>query len=210
MIQGIKHIIFDLGNVLLNIDPSLTHKALQDLNIPNFDEVYFSLNEKNIFHDLEINALSPRQFIDAIREASGLPLEDLQIIDAWNALLLDFPLRRLQILQQLQLHYDLVLLSNTNEIHEEYFNKALQSAHGIPNIGVFFDKVYYSHRVGMRKPNPSIFQRVLDDCSFKPEHTLFIDDLEQNTLAAEALGIKTIWLKEGMTIEKDIFLSITN
>ena len=124
MIQGIKHIIFDLGNVLLNIDPSLTHKALQDLNIPNFDEVYFSLNEKNIFHDLEINALSPRQFIDAIREASGLPLEDLQIIDAWNALLLDFPLRRLQILQQLQLHYDLVLLSNTNEIHEEYFNKA--------------------------------------------------------------------------------------
>lgn len=210
MIQGIKHIIFDLGNVLLNIDPSLTHKALQDLNIPNFDEAYFSLNEKNIFHDLEINALSPRQFIDAIREASGLPLEDLQIINAWNALLLDFPLRRLQILQQLQLHYDLVLLSNTNEIHEESFNKTLHNAHGIPNIGVFFDKVYYSHRVGMRKPNPSIFQRVLDDCSFKPEHTLFIDDLEQNTLAADALGIKTIWLKEGMTIEKDIFLSTTN
>lgn len=210
MIQGIKHIIFDLGNVLLNIDPSLTHKALQDLNIPNFDEVYFSLNEKNIFHDLEINALSPRQFIDAIREASGLPLEDQQIINAWNALLLDFPLRRLQILQQLQLHYDLVLLSNTNEIHEESFNKTLHNAHGIPNIGVFFDKVYYSHRVGMRKPNPSIFQRVLDDCSFNPEHTLFIDDLEQNTLAAEALGIKTIWLKDGMTIEKDIFLSTTN
>lgn len=210
MIQGIKHIIFDLGNVLLNIDPSLTHKALQDLNIPNFDEVYFSLNEKNIFHELEINALSPRQFIDVIRETSGLPLEDHQIINAWNALLLDFPLRRLQILQQLQLHYDLVLLSNTNEIHEESFNKTLHSAHGIPNIGVFFDKVYYSHRVGMRKPNPAIFQRVLDDCSFKPEHTLFIDDLEQNTLAAEGLGIKTIWLKEGMTIEKDIFLSTTN
>lgn len=210
MIQGIKHIIFDLGNVLLNIDPLLTDKALRELNIPDFDKVYSNLNEKNIFHDLETNTISPRQFIDSIREASGLALEDFQIIDAWNALLLDFPLRRLQILQQLQLHYDLVLLSNTNEIHEEYFNKVLHKAHGIPNIGVFFDKVYYSHRVGMRKPNPAIFQRVIDDCDFKPEHTLFIDDLEQNTLAAESLGIRTIWLKEGMTIENDIFRNTVN
>lgn len=210
MIQGIKHIIFDLGNVLLNIDPLLTDKALRELNIPDFDKVYSNLNEKNIFHDLETNTISPRQFIDSIREASGLALEDFQIIDAWNALLLDFPLRRLQILQQLQLHYDLVLLSNTNEIHEEYFNKLLHKAHGIPNIGVFFDKVYYSHRVGMRKPNPAIFQRVIDDCAFKPEHTLFIDDLEQNTLAAESLGIRTIWLKEGMTIENDIFRNTVN
>lgn len=210
MIQGIKHIIFDLGNVLLNIDPSLTDKALRELNIPDFDKVYTNLQEKNIFHDLETNAISPKQFIDSIREASGLALEDCQIIDAWNALLLDFPLRRLQILQQLQLHYDLVLLSNTNEIHEEYFNKVLHKAHGIPNIGVFFDKVYYSHRIGMRKPNTAIFQRVIDDCSFKPEHTLFIDDLEQNTLAAESLGIRTIWLKEGMSIENDIFRNTVN
>lgn len=208
MIEGIKHIIFDLGNVLLNIDPSLTDKALRELNIPDFDSVYGKLNEKNIFHDLETNTINPKQFIEAIRTTSGLPLDDQQIICAWNALLLDFPLRRLQILQQLQLHYDLVLLSNTNEIHEECFNKTLHSAHGIPNIGVFFDRVYYSHRVGMRKPNPAIYQRVLDECSFRPEHTLFIDDLEQNTLAAESLGIKTIWLKEGMTIEKDIFLNL--
>jgi putative hydrolase of the HAD superfamily len=62
----------------------------------------------------------------------------------------------------------------------------------------------------MRKPNPAIFQKVLTDCSFKPEHTLFIDDIEENTLAAATLGIQTIWLKEGMSIEKDIFLSITN
>ncbi len=210
MIKDIKHIIFDLGNVLLNIDPSLTHKALQDLSIPHFDQVYNNLKEQNIFHDLETNTINPRQFIDRIREASGLPLQDYQIIDAWNALLLDFPLRRLQILQQLQLHYDLVLLSNTNEIHEEYFNKELQKAHGIPNIGVFFDKVYYSHRVGMRKPDPAIFQRVINECSFKPEHTLFIDDLEQNTLVAESLGIKTIWLKEGMSIENDIFRNTIN
>lgn len=208
MIKGIKHIIFDLGNVLLNINPDLTVKALQALQIPDFETVYRELHAQNIFNHLETGTLSPQQFIDAIKIYAPSATTDQHISNAWNALLLDFPLRRLQILQQLQLHYDLVLLSNTNEIHEQYFNQTLHTAHGIPNIGVFFDKVYYSHRVGLRKPDPAIFQRVLDECSFRPEQTLFIDDIEENTIAAASLGIQTIWLKEGMTIEKDIFLRL--
>lgn len=210
MIKGIKHIIFDLGNVLLNINPDLTYKALADLKIPDFERVYQSLLQQNIFEDLEVNKISGQQFIDIIKQTAQIPLQDHSIINAWNALLLDFPLRRLQLLQQLQLHYDLILLSNTNEIHEQQFNKTLHQSHGIPNIGVFFDKVYYSHKVGIRKPAPQIFELVLNECSFNPQHTLFIDDLEQNTLAAAQLGIQTIWLKEGMTIEKDIFLSLSN
>jgi putative hydrolase of the HAD superfamily len=210
MIKGIKHIIFDLGNVLLNINPQLSYNALAALGIPNFELVYQDLVQQHIFEDLETNAISSQEFIDAIKTASKIDLNDEAIIHAWNALLLDFPLRRLQILQQLQLHYDLVLLSNTNEIHEESFNRTLQQRHGIPNIGVFFDRVYLSHRVGLRKPNPLIFQRVIEECSFKPEHTLFIDDIEENTLAATSLGIQSIWLKEGMSIEKDIFLNPTN
>ena len=120
-------------------------------------------------------------------------------------MLLDFPIRRLQILQQLALYYDLFLLSNTNEIHEEAFNKILMDAHGIPNIGVFFDKVYLSHRLGLRKPMKEIFERVLNDNGLKAEETLFIDDSPQHIAAAKELGIQTIYLEKGMTIEKDIF-----
>ncbi|MDI9320821.1 MAG: HAD family phosphatase [Phycisphaerales bacterium] len=210
MIKGIKHIIFDLGNVLLNIDPGLTYMALADLQIPDFENFYHSLLQQNIFEDLEVNKISAQQFIDIIKQTAQIPLQDQSIINAWNALLLDFPIRRLQLLQQLQLHYDLILLSNTNEIHEEQFNRTLYLSHGIPNIGVFFDKVFYSHKVGMRKPASEIFELVLNQCSFNPQHTLFIDDLEQNTIAAARLGIQTIWLKEGMSIEKDIFVHPSN
>jgi putative hydrolase of the HAD superfamily len=210
MIKGIKHIIFDLGNVLLNIDPTLTYLALKDLGISNVDLVYQKLNEQFIFEKFETNDISSKHFVDVIKTEARIPLEDEEIINAWNALILDFPLRRLQILQQLQLHYDLVLLSNTNEIHETYFNQLLQQRHGIPNIGVFFDKVYLSHRVGLRKPNSKIYERVIADCGFNPSNTLFIDDLEQNIQAAANLGIQTIWLTNGMTIEKDIFLPKEN
>ncbi len=205
MIEGIKHIIFDLGGVLLNIDYSLTEKAFIAAGVTNFPQLYSQLQQSDLFDNLETGRMTREEFISAMQKASTTPLSEQQVLDAWNALLLDFPLRRLQILQQLRLYYDLVLLSNTNEIHEEVFNNTLQRDHGIPNIGVFFDKVYLSHRVGMRKPMVALFERVLDENGFKAEHTLFIDDSPQHIEAAKKAGIRTIYLEKGMTIEDDIF-----
>jgi FMN phosphatase YigB (HAD superfamily) len=205
MIEGIKHIIFDLGGVLLNIDYSLTENAFIAAGVTNFPQLYSQLQQSDLFDRWETGQMSRAEFISTMQQASSTPLTEQQVLDCWNALLLNFPLRRLQILQQLRLYYDLVLLSNTNEIHEEVFNNTLQSSHGIPNIGVFFDKVYLSHRVGMRKPDVALFQRVLDENGFKPEHTLFIDDSPQHIEAAKKTGIRTIYLEKGMTIEDDVF-----
>ncbi len=205
MIEGIKHIIFDLGGVLLNIDYKLTEKAFLALGIKDFPQLYSQLKQTPLFDDVETGKISGVEFIAQLQQVAGVPLTDEQVVNAWNAMLLNFPLRRLQILQQLSLHYDLVLLSNTNEIHEAAFNKILQREHGIPNIGVFFDKVYLSHKVGLRKPMPEIFQKVLDDTGFDAEATLFIDDSPQHIVGAEKVGIKAIHLTSNMTIEKDIF-----
>jgi putative hydrolase of the HAD superfamily len=206
MIKGIKHIIFDLGGVLLNLDHKRTQDAFADLGLMNFEEVWGTVQQTPLFDDFEVGKINRDEFISSIRNIAGIGASDQQIVEAWNALLLDFPLRRLQILQQLRIHYDLLLLSNTNEIHEEAFNKILMEANGIPNIGVFFDKVYLSNRIGMRKPNKEIFERVLNENQLQPIHTLFIDDSLPNIEAANKLGIQTIYLDKGMTIEKDIFL----
>lgn len=206
MITGIKHIIFDLGGVLLNIDYSLTEQSFIALGIENFPQLYSQLKQTTLFDDLETGKVDTEYFIGELAKISGQDLQSHQLISAWNAMLLDFPLRRLQILQQLRLHHDLILLSNTNEIHEAAFNKILMDSHSIPNIGVFFDKVYLSHRVGMRKPDTEVFQRILNDTGFKPDHTLFIDDSPQHIEGAKKLGIQTIYLEKGMTIENNIFL----
>ena len=205
MVTGIKHIIFDLGGVLLNIDYKLTEQAFIDAGIKDFHELYSQLSQSSLFDLFETGKITKEEFIAGLQKAASVPITEAQIITAWNSMLLDFPLRRLQILQQLQLHYNTFLLSNTNEIHEEAFNDILMRSHGIPNIGVFFDRVYYSHRLGLRKPDKEIFQRVLDDNSLRPEETLFIDDSPQHIEGAKALGIQTIYLAKGMTIEEDIF-----
>jgi len=207
MIKGIRHIIFDLGGVLLNIDYTATEKAFADLGIADFHTKFSQLSQTNFFDDWETGKISQDAFISGMREAAhGVPLSDSQILHAWNAMLLDFPLRRLQILQQLRIYYDLFLLSNTNETHEKAFNTTLKENHGIPSIGHFFDKVYYSHRVGLRKPGKEIFQRILDENNLKPEHTLFIDDSPQHIATAKSLGLQTIHLEKGMSIEEHVFL----
>lgn len=207
MIQGIKHIIFDLGGVILNIDYQLTEQAFIDAGIKDFPALYSKLQQTDLFDKFETGCISREEFIHALQQAATSPVTEAQVAGAWNAMILDYPIRRLQILQQLRLYYDLFLLSNTNELHEETFNDVLMRSHGIPNIGVFFDKVYLSHRVGMRKPSKEIFERVLNENGLKPVETLFIDDSPQHIATAKELGIQTIYLEKGMTIEDNIFKS---
>lgn len=205
MFQNIRHIIFDLGGVLLNIDYQLTSAAFVKLGIKDFDKKYSQLKQTSLFDDFETGEINSRYFIDDLKKIVSPEVSDEDIRNAWNAMLLDFPLRRLQILQQLQLHFDTFLLSNTNEIHEEKFNQILKQQTGFPSLGVLFDKVYYSHRVGLRKPDSAIFELILNSHQLNPEKTLFIDDSPQHIESAKNIGIQTIWLKQGMSIEEHIF-----
>lgn len=205
MITGIRHIIFDLGGVLLNIDYTLTEQAFIALGIKDFPAIYSQAQQTALFDRLETGHMPQAEFITSLQQIAGVPLTEQDIITAWNAMLLDLPVRRLQLLQQLRNHYDLILLSNTNEIHEAAFNKIVLDTRGV-GLGTFFDKVYLSHRMGMRKPNVATFRRILDENGFRPEHTLFLDDSIQHIEGARSLGIQAIHMEPGMTIEDNIFL----
>lgn len=203
--ENIKHIIFDLGGVLINIDYHRTAEAFKALGVQDFDHKYSQAAQTDLFSDFETGKIGEAEFVQALEEWTGTSVSHQQILDAWNAMLLDIPLRRLQVLQQLQLHYDIVLLSNTNETHERAFNKILKEVCGFDNLAVFFDKVFYSHRIGMRKPHVETFKHVLDYTGFNPAHTLFLDDSLQHIEGAKAAGIQAIWMEPGMTMEETIF-----
>lgn len=205
MFEGIRHIIFDLGGVILNIDYHRPVEEFRKLGIEKPDAMYSQQAQNQLFDELETGRISETEFYRALRSNCPKEVSDVQLRDAWNSILLDFPIRRLQILQQLQLHYDLFLCSNTNAIHEEAFNRILQQTCGYPSLALFFDKVYLSHRVGLRKPDPAIFKRILDDNGLQAQHTLFLDDSLQHIEAAKGLGIQTLWVSDGLTMEKDIF-----
>lgn len=198
--SSVKNIIFDLGGVLLNIDYSLTQKAFQQLGVTNFDALYSQLHQEKVFDNFEMGLISAPEFRDTLRGFSKTNLNDRQIDAAWNAMLLDLPKQRLQLLQHLTARYRLFLLSNTNEIHINCFSNYLQKTFGIPDLSSVFEKEFFSYEMKMRKPDAKIYETVLDEKKIFAHETVFIDDLLINTKAAEMLGLKTIHLPPPNTI----------
>ena len=209
MLQNIGHIeniIFDLGGVILNIDPFKTVAEMKKLGLRNFDAVYAHLKQTHTLDNLEKGLISQRAFLDDIKAESDEPVSDEQVLKAWNALLIDFPRERIRLLEQLQKdrRFRTFLLSNTNAIHYQVYTRMLQEQHGIEGLEALFDRAYFSHEMHMRKPDAGIYARVLEENAMDPKKTLFIDDSKANIEAARALGIEGYHL-EGHTSISDLF-----
>lgn len=193
-LSNVKQIIFDLGGVILDIDYHLTIKAFQQLGISDFDLLYSQMKQSDLFDDIETGAITPDAFRNKIRIVAQQDFSDQAIDDAWNALLLHLPPHRIEILKRLQSRYRLFLLSNTNVIHYEAYTRLIQQENGIDGLEPLFEKTYYSHEMGLRKPDPKIFTTVLEAHDLKAEETLFIDDSPQHIESAQKLGLQTYHL----------------
>lgn len=199
--ENIKAIIFDFGGVILNIDYYKTSKAFKDLGVANFEDMYSQKNADHIFQQLEEGKIGEMEFYDAFRQSTQLHLTDIQIETAWNTMLLDYRKEALFTLKKIKNKYKLFLLSNTNIIHQKAFNNIYEQDFGKGSIQDYFDRIYYSHEIGSRKPDHKPYEFVVNENNLSPSETLFIDDSTQNIEAAKSLGLQTVLLKEGMEIE---------
>ena len=197
----IKNIIFDLGGVIYNIDYQLSIDAFKKLGIRNFKERYSQSSQSPLFDQLETGKISPEEFHEGIRLESGLPLTATQIDTAWNAMLINMPPNRVELLKAISGNYQIYLLSNTNAIHIPLFNEQVDREFGKGVFHAIFRKVYLSYELKMRKPNKEIFEYVLLENNLLPQETLFIDDSLQHVEGAKTTGIRTLWLKPGWNIE---------
>ncbi len=199
--QNIKAIIFDLGGVLLNIDFKKVSDSFKVLGVDTFDEMYSQSEVNMLFENLEVGKISEDEFCNAINNHSGKSILSNDITTAWNSILLDFRMESLAHLKTLKNKYKLFLLSNTNSIHLEAFNKIFDKSIGQATFNSFFDKTYYSHEIGLRKPDAAAYLYVLNENDLLPQETLFIDDTLKNIKGAEAVGLQTIFLSDGEKIE---------
>ncbi len=193
--QNIRNIIFDYGNVIFAIDFGKAQQAFSDLGIRDVAGIYAHKNQDPLFDDFDRGMISSAGFRDGIRRLAGNPeLTDGQIDRAWNALLLGVPEGNHELLLQCREKYHTFLLSNNNEIHYTWILDHLQNEYGLQGNDSFFEKSYYSHLVGMRKPAPEIFELVIRENNLLPDETLFIDDSPQHLDAARKFGIQTALL----------------
>ncbi len=200
VLGGVKNIIFDLGGVLLNIDPQLTVDAFVKLGLRNTDKLYTKLQQHRLFDRFETGDISIVEFCNDLRHLSNISVSDEQIIDAWNMMILDFPASKIDLLNKLKSHYRLFLLSNTTETHIKKFDAIVYSDTG-KYLYEYFEKAYYSNEMGMRKPHVEIFQYVMKQHGMLPPETLFVDDSLANIEGAQKAGLNTLHITEKGMVE---------
>lgn len=180
----IKNVVFDFGNVFINLDiDGAIKNALNIFKLKHFPEEMVAVNSL-----YEQGLLTSNEFIEFYSE--NFPeIEDDKIIETWNFMLKDFPKYRLEFLQNLKetKEYKLILLSNTNEIHIDWVKKHVHFYKDFKNC---FDAFYLSHEIKLRKPTTEIFDFVLSNNNLNAEETLFIDDNQENITTAKQLGYK--------------------
>ena len=201
-----KNLIFDLGNVLYDIDFVKMYKAFEALGIPNFEN-HFTLNKSDqIFFDLEKGFINERAFCEGFNKLYHLSLSHQEIVDAWNALLVGYRKESVEWVKDHNSQFSTFLYSNTNQIHYDQFIPQYSREIG-GNFENLFKTPYYSHKMGQRKPDPASFQFILDKEGLIAEETLFIDDNEPNIIAAASVGLQVLFLQTGMRVEKDLIIS---
>ncbi len=191
-LTGIKNIVFDLGRVLLNINPLLTQAGLAELGYRP-DNESAGAKDDEIVIKLERGALSDDDFIKDVLSVVKEGATPDDIIRVWNAMLLDFPENHVSTIQRLKKDYKIFLLSNSNSIHYKSYTSAFRQRYGF-EFGELFEKMWFSFHIGITKPDPEIFRYILEDRKLVPSETLFIDDTLVHVEAAQGMGIRTFHL----------------
>ncbi|HEX8270732.1 MAG TPA: HAD family phosphatase [Flavobacterium sp.] len=194
----VNTIIFDFGDVFINLEKQAVADAFKELGLEEFNDDLTELNSK-----YEKGIITELQFLEGFQQY--IPFAGIEEIrTAWNKMIGEFPLYRLEFLQLLSTKYRLFLLTNTDATHISRFEHSV----GMSFSGDFyrcFEKVYYSFEMGMRKPEPEIFRHIINQHDLSPRRTLFIDDKQENTDAAQLLGLQVWNLQAGKEDVVDLF-----
>lgn len=181
----IKNIIFDLGNVLFNIDENKTYDGLKEILDPALCENIY----EEVFIPYELGEISEEAFFNRLQRRSKKVLQGDVYMEIWNLMLLDFPKHRIEFLERLRKQYKLILLSNNNITHLRNVLRIMKTSLGVSNLNDYFDHIYFSHDLHLRKPDIAIYKFVLEEAKILAEESLFIDDNLENYTAALTLGI---------------------
>jgi glucose-1-phosphatase len=195
---AIDTIIFDLGNVIVDLDLEATSRELKTMLRSHVSQQELQL----LFEQYELGYFSEMAFLQKMKQVCLPTVEESTILTAWNAILLGVNPIRWEMLKVLKAKYQLLVLSNTNETHINWVHKDLRENHQLFDFEGLFDQVYYSHQLHLRKPNKEIYHAVIEASTLEPGRTLFVDDNLDNVKAGAEAGLCVYHHEIGAEIAK--------
>ena len=183
-----------MGGVIFRQDSEEAFRRFREAGLD--PEKYMgAFGQKEFFLDVENGKIDADTFCRKMAEASGrehVSWEEAQ--HCWLGFLKDVPVERLHYLLELKKHYHVCLLSNTNPFMMSFTRSSKFSSDGKP-ISFYFDTLFCSYEMKAYKPDSEIFIKALDTDKMIADETLFLDDSMKNIVAAQRLGLQTLYVK---------------
>jgi len=188
--SSIKNVVFDLGGVIITLNRECAVKRFEEIGLKSANELIDPYEQRGFFLDVENGKIGVEEFCQQLTEHAGKEISKEQALYGWLGFVVEVPQYKLDYILELRKKYKVYLLSNTNPFIQEWARSSAFSSAGRP-IGDYFDKMYASYEVGITKPDPAIYEYMLNDLGMIPRETLFVDDGRLNIEAAHAFGIQT-------------------
>lgn len=189
--------IFDMGNVIIDIDFKRVLGVWSHLSGTPLATLTERFKMGEVFQQHERGEISDEQFAADLCNEMGIALSFEQFSAGWHAVFVGLRPEIISLFQKLREEgHRVVVLSNTNRLHLDFWPQHY------PEIEANTDAMYLSQNLGMRKPEPEIFQHVLEKEGFTADQAVFFDDVAENIEAARAAGIEAVWVEDNQTVPK--------
>ncbi len=184
----IRHIIFDLGNVIVQVHPTRTMQdfarrcGLSETKVRSF---YLS----QLHLDFMAGKYRPKEFFLRLVQEFPCAVEEEEFRRIWNRVIGEPKTGIAPLIAKLKNRYTLSICSNTDPWHWEEAQKKCPFLQD-------FDHYFLSFEMKRNKPDPQIFQLILESLKAEGKECVFIDDTLENIRVAEKFGIYGIHAEE--------------
>ncbi len=197
----IKAIVFDMGGVLVDLDPKACIRAFLDiLGYERIKELIDPYHQKGIYGELEEGAISADEFRAAVLAESRPGCTPQDVDRCMDAMISGMEPYKADLLRELSKKYPLYLLSNNNAIAYDTFHQILRDLGLDPDT--IFREEFCSFQMKLLKPDSEFFREAIRRIGLPPEEILFVDDSQTNIEAARSLGIQTVLSPQGADLRK--------
>ncbi len=174
----IKQVLFDIGNVLLRFDHTPAIEKIQRYARKNLEDVREDIMAVN--REYESGGIDRATFLQRAFEIIQFEGEDQDFVTAWQEIFTE-NLAMTALAHQVSRHYPVYILSNTSDIHVDYFTREYE-------VFKLFKQSIYSHEAGAMKPADHIYEVAIRELGIEPSETFYIDDLPANIEAGRKFG----------------------
>ena len=184
-------IILDMGNVLLEWNKD---KILQDISDTKKDYLILdkSIFQSGLWERLDLGTMSREELVLKVVSMIGRTYQKKVEEVIWNwPNYIEIFTEVFPILSEVKKKgHRIFVLSNTSKVFYDLLEEQLSP------IKELLDGFILSCDIKAIKPDLAMFKEILDKYQLDPTNCVFLDDIEDNTIAAEKLGIKSYQVKK--------------